>query len=339
MSKIRRPFIRQVAAGFVTLLGVTLLFVWCAAGSGTWGLGLTGVEANRRWPLGVFSFGDAPSPVWPRDSQIEHLELTGEIALPRTGNYRFRWNSPSAATVEIDAVENATVPDSPQIYLTQGIHHIQVLIAGRSLPAESTLDWDADSRYRFTAVPPAALSPSRLAPLMWRLRRLSTPLLAAVASVWSVLLLLAALALFRQDLRTVWRSRSGTVAIAGCALLFLIGVTWGWPGSVWAPDELVPSDIAEALGHYFVHGWADKYPPLHYYFLSLLYLPMLLSEHWRHASLFTPTSDIVFLQGRLLSVLLATGTVAAFAMLAEREFGRGYAWPTALLVATAIPFQ
>ena len=74
-----------------------------------------------------------------------------------------------------------------------------------------------------------------------------------------------------------------TTVVAAFAVLFAVGIWWGWP-ALWAPDELDPPAILHAIGERFANGWFDKYPPLHYYLVSLVYAPALVAGWlgWLH---------------------------------------------------------
>jgi hypothetical protein len=93
--------------------------------------------------------------------------------------------------------------------------------------------------------------------------------------------------------------------------LSLVGIWWGLPSyRGWAPDEILPSRVLEGMHQGFSSNWADKYPPLQYYLLSLLYLPFVLLQKLKvldFPQLSTYTA--LFYMGRLLSVAMATATV------------------------------
>ncbi len=59
-------------------------------------------------------------------------------------------------------------------------------------------------------------------------------------------------------------------------MLNLVCVDWGLPSHYsWAPDVVHPYLVFNAAEHSFSNGWFDKYPPLHYMMLSVLYAPVL----------------------------------------------------------------
>lgn len=89
------------------------------------------------------------------------------------------------------------------------------------------------------------------------------------------------------------------------------GIGWGLPSAAgWAPDELLPSAVLDATSRGFTGGWHDKYPPLHYYVLAALYLPVLKAAGLRAGMPVPPeVYQRLFLIGRVLSLLMAAGTL------------------------------
>jgi hypothetical protein len=54
------------------------------------------------------------------------------------------------------------------------------------------------------------------------------------------------------------------------------GLDWGVPSRKgWAPDELLPQDVLRGQQQSFGGGWYERYPPLHYRLLALVYTPWL----------------------------------------------------------------
>jgi len=59
----------------------------------------------------------------------------------------------------------------------------------------------------------------------------------------------------------------------------LCGIHWGLPDyRGWAPDEVTPSYILNAIQHKFSNGWHELYPPLHFYILAVSYAPVYLLD-------------------------------------------------------------
>ncbi len=113
------------------------------------------------------------------------------------------------------------------------------------------------------------------------------------------------------------REQAGADRLAlGLLLLLSFGlnawaIDWGLPSpSGWAPDELLPSAVLEGMSRHFSGGWHDKYPPFHYYLLSVLYAPGLKAEHLPTGMPLPPEAyHRLFLIGRGLSLLMAAGTL------------------------------
>jgi 4-amino-4-deoxy-L-arabinose transferase-like glycosyltransferase len=89
------------------------------------------------------------------------------------------------------------------------------------------------------------------------------------------------------------------------------GIGWGLPSAAgWAPDELLPSAVLDAMSRGFTGGWHDKYPPLHYYVLATLYLPVLKAAGLQAGMPVPPeVYHRLLLIGRGLSLLMAAGTL------------------------------
>jgi hypothetical protein len=95
-----------------------------------------------------------------------------------------------------------------------------------------------------------------------------------------------------------------SVILAFSCVLFATGVWWGAPDD-WAPDEIRPSDVLDAIQYRFANGWATIYPPLHYAILALCYVPFLIAAALKLTSVteLEPHGDLL-MAGRLLSVAM-----------------------------------
>ena len=118
------------------------------------------------------------------------------------------------------------------------------------------------------------------------------------------------------------------------------GIGWGLPSAAgWAPDELLPSAVLDAMSRGFTGGWHDKYPPLHYYVLATLYLPVLKAAGLSAGMPIPP--DVyhrLFLIGRVVSLLMAAGTLW-LVYRCGRELGDGApACSRPAIVALMAPF-
>lgn len=164
--------------------------------------------------------------------------------------------------------------------------------------------------------------------------------LAVVSAAWmaalAVLMFLAVRRWLAPEIRD-WANPERLV-LAGAAVLFGVGIWWGWPGPGWPPDEIQPEMVREALARGFGGGWFDKYPPGFYWLLTLVWAPALVAES---AGLIPPdlaaTHALLQMQGRVVSLLLSLGSVMAVMVLASRWPGRRHAWPAGLAFACAMP--
>jgi len=118
------------------------------------------------------------------------------------------------------------------------------------------------------------------------------------------------------------------------------GLGWGLAGDYsWAPDELLPSAVRVGLDQHFSHGWHEKYGPFHFAVLAASYEPALLARRVGLIHADGPDLDrILAVIGRLVSLLMATGTVWLVARLG-RELGDRWAGIlAAALIACSAPF-
>jgi len=122
--------------------------------------------------------------------------------------------------------------------------------------------------------------------------------------------------------------------------LSLIGIWWGLPSyRGWAPDEILPSRVLEGMHQWFSNNWADKYPPLQYYLLSLLYLPFVLLQKLKvldFPQLSTYTA--LFYSGRLLSAAMATATVYLVYRCGLEIYNKRSSLFAASITALIVPF-
>ena len=117
------------------------------------------------------------------------------------------------------------------------------------------------------------------------------------------------------------------------AALNACGIWWGlnWR---WAPDEIYPSQVLEAIESRFSNGWSGPYPPFHYYVLSLAYVPFLVAD-WLLA---TRVPFPLHLVNRSVSLVMATGIVVVCYVIGRELRGRAAGLAAALLTALLLPF-
>ncbi|HYN08532.1 MAG TPA: glycosyltransferase family 39 protein [Vicinamibacterales bacterium] len=236
---------------------------------------------------------------------------------------------------------NGTDLSPEKFQLSRGQHLFSLEYVQDEPRSALALRWDVGNPYRLDAIPSAAYSPRAMSEWRWRLRRIAPTLVGAVATVWSGLLIWLGWRAVRRllpDRGVSAPSPPLSIVLALFTVLFAVGIDWGWPAT-WAPDELDPLSILNAIGHRFSHGWFDKYPPLHYYLLGIVYVPVLIAGElgWLVVDS-EPVRGLLYLQGRVLTVAMGLGTLLGVALLGTRTLGEKYAWPAALCAGAFMPF-
>lgn len=128
-------------------------------------------------------------------------------------------------------------------------------------------------------------------------------------------------------------ARELKLLLAAAAVVYLAGIWWGVPWQ-WGPDELGPDYIVYSLKMRFAGGWHDKYPPVQYFLDALVCLPFYVAAKFGWVSLTSYESEsIMLLLMRLLTVVMAVGTVAAIYLTAADLYGRRGAMAAALAAA------
>jgi hypothetical protein len=122
--------------------------------------------------------------------------------------------------------------------------------------------------------------------------------------------------------------------------LSVVGIWWGLPSyRGWAPDEILPSRVLEGMAQYFSGDWVEKYPPLHYYLLSLLYLPIVFLHKIKLVDVsHLPTYTVLFYLGRFLSLVMATGATYLVYRCGLEIYDRRSSLLAALITALIVPF-
>jgi Dolichyl-phosphate-mannose-protein mannosyltransferase len=116
-------------------------------------------------------------------------------------------------------------------------------------------------------------------------------------------------------------------------------VTWGLPSTAgWAPDEILPSAVLEAKARRFSGGWFDKYPPLHFRLLGVLYSTIPGMELRPGVPVPGDTYDRLFVAGRWLSVAMGVGVVLLVYLCGLRLLDGVGALLAAAAVAVMAPF-
>jgi hypothetical protein len=274
---------------------------------------------------------------------------SGSLLAPRAGTYELATDSDDGSYVYVDGrlvVDNGGLHPRRlawgSIELTRGPHALLVLYnqVGGSLYFE--LEW-ARNGAALAPVPAWALWGRKVGSLARVLPSLllfvgaeafefAAVALLAIACVVSAFVKLRA-ALDRAGL---WREMRWV--LGGSFVLNISGIWWGLPDT-WVAIETLPAFVLSALAQRFSHGWFDAYPPLHYYLLSLAGIPVLLLHSKDVISYYSPAgSTALILSYRLLSVILAVGTVAATAFIGLRAFGKRAGVLAAGIAALVAPF-
>ena len=100
-----------------------------------------------------------------------------------------------------------------------------------------------------------------------------------------------------------------------------------------------PPAVYHAFESWFSRGWFDRWPPLQFYVLSVVYAPLLLLERigWLTMSGAGRYTALVLIS-RLLSLALASATVATVYCCGARAFSRRAGVFAALVLALLVPF-
>lgn len=163
-------------------------------------------------------------------------------------------------------------------------------------------------------VPPASLSPRRLPPAAWRLRRVLTPLTFSLAIGWILLGTAVALGYarrwFSSQLSAVPEERRAAWAVMALGLVvFAFPFWWGVPVS-WSHDEVWPMD-ASGLIETLTPGWTSRYPAFHIFVVAIANAPFIAADA---LGLVDTHSELVFGAMKaithLVSVAMALGTSA-----------------------------
>lgn len=175
--------------------------------------------------------------------------------------------------------------------------------------------------------------------------QVASTVLLALAAIWAVLLMhhyrtvpiraAHRVTLIWQDMPPAFRS-----VLLLSVLLNIWGIWWALPNMRgWAPDEVVPVDVLDAARVMFSGGWHTKYPPFHYALLSVADAPIRLLARFGTVVLDSPGSYLgLFLTARLVSVVMAAGTVYAVYLCGRELYGSIGAVFAALTTALMAPF-
>jgi len=284
---------------------------------------------------------------------------SGWIIAPRDDVYTFATTSDDGSWIYVDnelVVDNGgvhpeTTRTGPTIRLTRGPHAVFVRYFQDQDEVGLTWLWQRGAG-RFEAVPAWALRPRRIEYARFVAdRALDTT--AAAAPWFGVAFVLASLFVgFRPEVgRLASKARSVVVTlrregawpalgwiVLGSTALNVVGLWWGLPRGTWMGDELIPIEVMSAAAARFMHGWHDKYPPLHYYILNLAYAPALAID----AAVDLPEvviETMLIAVGRAVSVVMAAGAITATFLCGRRAFGPRAGLFAAGMLALVVPFS
>ena len=264
---------------------------------------------------------------------------TGSFIVLRAGTYRFATVSDDGSWVYVDGllvVDNGG-PHGAQLAtgsvpLERGVHEIFVKYFQGGGLLHFDLSWSRDA---------APLEPMPAWALSTRHREFSRVLVSVVirrswrAAVWlwfGTLLMVAGAATWPPTRRAVARvierlredpARLVLMAVlSGSLVLNLVGIWWGLPSS-WVGDELSPKQVFIALSQRFSGGWFDRYPPFHFYVLTVAFSPWVLVKWlgWIHVSDVVEDVMLVVL-GRAIGLAAGVGTLMAVYACGARTFGK-----------------
>ena len=271
-------------------------------------------------------------------------EWRGYLIVPRTAEYRVVVLADDRASIEIGRHRvTGTLANrgSATIQLNRGLHPVRVRYEDQGGRQMMEVLWA-----RGTGVP-ANIQPLYLVPEIRpfeeiRARRALAWAMPAIALLWSSVLLAAAAGLVY---RVVGRlaacgERSFFPAVLILAAVTLVcGMWWGLPDFYgWAPDELGPGDVNDALARHFTGGWATIYPPLHYALLVVFTAPFHLLAAFGLVDMeHLHINTAVFIVQRLVSVIMALGILGLVFAIGSTISARAGAFAAAI-VAVALPF-
>ncbi|MBE9129031.1 glycosyltransferase family 39 protein [Coleofasciculus sp. LEGE 07092] len=91
----------------------------------------------------------------------------------------------------------------------------------------------------------------------------------------------------------------------------ICGIGWGLPSfHGWAIDEIIPAQVLDGIEQGFSNGWYYKYPPFHYYVLTIFYTPFLILDWLNVVDVSSlPTYTVLFYIERFVSVVMSTTIV------------------------------
>lgn len=277
---------------------------------------------------------------------------SGALLVWRSGPYTFQVVSDDGSWLYIDGTrvidnggQHGAQPASTTVTLERGVHAVRLEYTQQG--GRMALQWRWTTEGGTPVDVPAFLVTPRRADF-WAFAATVVLRRALMASEWLWLALVVAVGAAWGWQRVAGYApllrREGTwpalpLLIAGSLVLNAVAVWWGLPGGFWPPDELTPKDVAVAVSRHFSHGWFERYPPFHFYVLTVAHAPVTVME-W--AGLVRPGSvggeTLRALLGRFVSLAAGTATLGLLFASARRLFGSRAALLATALCALVAPF-
>ena len=242
-------------------------------------------------------------------------QAAGYVRIPSDGAYSLTVFFAGSARLFVDGTPAGTFTpaDAPpgKVPVSAGVHRVHVQFTPHAGERPLELAWSNGRQPK--AIPPEALSPRSMSALAWRARDVLTPLTIGLAWLWfGTGVWLVARPFFAWYRRQLSEDEVRPV-LAILALSLLLaghGMSWGLPGG-WAQDEIGTTDITGGLARWFVGGWYHRYPPLHFYLLALVHLPLIAADRLDMIDFWSPTGlGQAARIGRALTVAMSVGTAA-----------------------------
>lgn len=253
-------------------------------------------------------------------SQAYTHQIAGYIQVPADGTYRLALVSNGRARLAVDDRLVASLgargkqEREPEV-VPQGVHRVTIQYTPEPprAAARPELRWSRNSG-SFVAVPSDALAPRGLRAIEWQARRWLSRAALALSVAWAAAAIWIVAGVFRRwigrELGAPGPDRALTSLLALTLTLHAYPLWWGLP-NLWAQDELEPIDVLIGLREGFSSGWHMKYPPLHVYFLAVLYLPTLGFVESGLLESGEPAVGMTFVaMNRALTVVMSLGTTA-----------------------------
>ncbi|MDE3156063.1 MAG: glycosyltransferase family 39 protein [Acidobacteriota bacterium] len=273
----------------------------------------------------------------------------GFLLVPRTGRYTLALRSDDGAWLSLDGKplidnggDHSALVRQATVNLKAGAHLLSVKYFQDGGLFALDLLW-GPAGHVLTPVPARAFSPHFVTARRLTADNTVDAVVAGLEWLWVGVLLFGAGRLLWPAVRRLLAllGREGAWpalawVLGASVILDAVGLWWGLPaGGGWAPDELVPYMVLDGLQRAFSNGWFNAYPPLHFYVLSLAFSPVLLLARLGLVDIHGGGYTTLYVVERLISVVMATGTlIATYLCAVQVTSRRGALLATATLALT-----